>query len=629
MDRSPTDRDRAVGEHARSARLATSPDPNGAGTLGLMVDPRIYRGLLILVAFAVIVFGFSLEDQPPSLGTAIAPGQFFATVGSTMQALDSSYPERAPGSPGDRALAGYVAGQLQNAGGFNVRTDSFSAETTAGNRVLENVVATRPGLGSGTIVVLSHRDAVGRGEADLSGTAVLLGLAHALSGETLGRSVTLVSTSGQIGTAGATRLARSLSGQPVDAVIVLGDLAAAAVRNPVVVPWSDTDLLAPPLLTRTLSSYVGSETGIAGQSGGLAGQVARLAFPFATTEQAPFAASGIPAVLLSLSGDRPIGGREALTHSARTADLGMAVLQTVNALDRGRSVGSPSSYLVISGQVVPLWAVRLLVLALILPVAACTLDAVARTRRRGHTLVRWLGWVLTGAVPFVLCLIALLIARAAGLLSFTPPGAAAGAGVRTTGGDLALLLVLLALIVASFASLRPLCLRMLAQQLPDSGRRPESPAADAAAVALSVVLCLLAALVWVLNPFAALLLVPALHAWLWLAQPGARAHRWSMGLLLAIGFAPLALVLFYYANAYGLSPVALAFSLALMPGGAMSILTALCWAIALGCGASAVIIGLRAMRATAAVADQAVTVRGPTSYAGPGSLGGTESALRR
>lgn len=594
-----------------------------------MVDPRIYRGFLVLVAFAVIVFGFSLTDQPHSLGTSIAPGQFFSSVGSSMDALAQRYPNRAPGSAGDADLAGYVSGQLQHAGGFSVRTEPFTADTTAGRRTLENVVATRPGLGSGTIVVVSHRDAVGSGEADLSGTAVLLGLAHALSGETLSRSVTLVSTSGQIGTAGATQLARTLSGQPVDAVIVLGDLASRAVRDPVVVPWSDTDLLAPPLLTKTLSNYVNAETGIARQSGGLAGQVARLAFPFATTEQAPFAARGLPAVLLSLSGDRPADAREPLAPSARTANLGMALLQTVNALDRGAAPGAPSAYLLISGQLVPLWAVRLLVLALILPVAACTLDAVARTRRRGHTLLRWLGWVLTGAAPFVIGLAALLIERATGILSFTPPGAAAGAGVTMTGGDVAALLAVLVLVVAGFVFLRPLCLRLLAQQLPESGRRPESPAADAAAVALSVVLCVLAVIVWVLNPFAALLLVPALHMWLWLAQPAARGHRWSMALLLLVGVAPIGLLLFYYANAYGLAPAALAWSLALLPGGAMSIVTALCWAVALGCVASAVIIGLRAVRATAAIAEQVVTVRGPTSYAGPGSLGGTESAVRR
>ena len=450
-----------------------------------------------------------------------------------------------------------------------------------------------------------------------------------LSGESLGRSVMLISTSGQIGSAGATQLAQSLSGQQLDGVIVLGDLAAQRVSSPVIVPWSSTDKLAPPLLASTLGAFVGSETGINRGTEGLAGQVARLAFPFSITEQAPFAGRGIGAALLSLSGDRPVSGDEKLAASSRTASLGMAVLQTVNSLDHGQAIGPPSGYLVISGQLVPLWAVRLLVLVLILPVAAATLDSVARARRRGHRLSRWFGWVLTGALPFVLGLAALLIARAAGLLSFTPPGAVAGAGARMTGGDLIVLVVIAALIAAAFVFLRPVCLRLLAQRLPERGRRPESPAADAAAVALSAVLSLLALIVWVLNPFAALLLVPALHMWLWLAQPEARGRRWSMALLLLVGILPLALILFYYANAYGLSPVALAWGLALLPAGAMPIITALCWSLALGCVASAVIIGLRAVRVEATAAEAPVTVRGPTSYAGPGSLGGTESALRR
>ncbi len=66
-----------------------------------------------------------------------------------------------------------------------------------------------------------------------------------------------------------------------------------------------------------------------------------------------------------------------------------------------------------------------------------------------------------------------------------------------------------------------------------------------------------------------------------------------------------------------------------MPGGAMSVVAALCWAVALGCVSSAFIIGLRAARAAATAAEAPVTVRGPASYAGPGSLGGTKSALRR
>jgi hypothetical protein len=543
--------------------------------------------------------------------------------------------DRAPGSTGDGALATYVAQELageHNSGitGFSVRNDFFSAQTAAGQRTLDNVVATRPGLGSGTIVVVSHRDAVASpGKADLYGTAVMLTLARALSGETLNRSVMFVSTSGQIGAAGATRLATSLAGQPIDAVIVLGNLAGEVISDPVVVPWSSTDALTPVLLNNTLAAFVKSQTGIAGVGSGLAGQVARLAFPLAITEQAPFAGHGLSAALLSLSGDRPLSGNIALGPATRTASLATAVLQTVNALDNGPMVGRPSADLELSGQLVPLWAVRLLVFVLIMPVAAAALDAVARTRRRGHTLTRWLAWVLTGAVPFVVGLAALLVARASGLMSFTPPGAVAGAGVPRTGGDLAVMLVVAALVVGSFVFLRPFCLRLLAQQLPESGRRPESPAADAAAVALSVVLCALSLIIWALNPFAALLLVPALHLWLWLAQPGARSRRWSIALLLLVGIAPGVLVLFYYANAYGLSPLGLAWSLALLPGGAMSAVAALYWAVALGCLSSAVVIGLRAARASATAADAPVTVRGPASYAGPGSLGGTKSALRR
>jgi hypothetical protein len=333
-------------------------------------------------------------------------------------------------------------------------------------------------------------------------------------------------------------------------------------------------------------------------------------------------------VLLSLSGDRPPAGAVSLGSAGRLAGLGDAVLGTVNALDNGAAVAAPSAYLVLSGKIVPLWAVRLLVLALLLPVVVTTVDAAARAHRRGHTLVRWFGWVLSSAVPFVVGLMALLIARAGGLLSATPPGAVGDPGVKLAGGDLAVLLVVLALVVTSFVFLRPVCLRALTR-LPELGRRPVSPAADAAAVALSVVTCVLALVLWVLDPFAALLLVPALHLWLWLAQPGARSRRWSAALLVLLAAVPAVLVLGYYANSYGLSPIGLAWSLALMTGGALPVFTALCWSVALGCLASAIVIAARAMQATTAAPEPTVTVRGPAGYAGPGSLGGTQSALRR
>jgi len=604
-----------------------------------MVDPRIYRALVVLIAFAVIVFGFSLQSQPGGVSTTLAPGQFFGSTYDTAMGLAKAYANRTPGSPSDNALAQHVEAELKGITGFQVSTQEFTADTASGQQVLTNISATRAGLGGGEIVVVAHRDSVphaGRAVADMTGTAVLLDLARALSGESLTQSVLLVSTSGQVGAAGATELAHSLSSQPVDAVIVLGDLAGARHHNPVVVSWSGSDELAPPLLRNTLARYVRVEAGINTPQTGLAGQFVRLAFPFSVTEQSPFIESGLPAVLLSVSGDKlaPAGTAYVPSTNNQVANLGSAVLQTVNALDQGPPVASPSSYLLIDGKVVPLWAVRLLVLILILPVAATAVDALARTRRRGHSILRWLGWVLCGALPFLIALAALLIARVTNLLSATPPGAVGAGVVPVTGSDTAVLSGVLVLVVLGFVVLRPLGLRAIASAYGSpTGRRAgaaESPAADAAAVALTVVMCLVALALWALNPFAALFLIPALHLWLWLAQPGVRSRRWAVLALTLVAVLPALPVVIYYANAYGLTPPGLLWSGALMiAGGAMPVAMAACWALALGCLASALVIAVRSVRSAASAAEAPVTVRGPASYAGPGSLGGTKSALRR
>ena len=199
-----------------------------------MVDPRIYRGFLVVVAFTVIVFGFSLTNQPPPLGTTIAPGQFFTDL-----TVDDDLARATGRVRGSRArVAGRQCARAPtsisnsrartapvSAASASVTTD-FSAHTTAGGRPLENVIATRPASAAArswwSAIATRSRSP---GKADLYGTAVMLDLARALSGETLNRSVMLVSTSGQIGAAGATQLATSLAGQQVDAVIVLGDLA--------------------------------------------------------------------------------------------------------------------------------------------------------------------------------------------------------------------------------------------------------------------------------------------------------------------------------------------------------------------------------------------------------------------
>ena len=85
----------------------------------------------------------------------------------------------------------------------------------------------RPGLSSRRIVVLSHRDSLARpGLAELSGTAAMLELARLFRARELRKTLVLVSTSGATeGFTGARAWAESAAGGPIDAVLVLGDVA--------------------------------------------------------------------------------------------------------------------------------------------------------------------------------------------------------------------------------------------------------------------------------------------------------------------------------------------------------------------------------------------------------------------
>src|SRR5207248_472301 len=161
----------------------------------------------------------------------------------------------------------------------------------------------RAGQQDGSIVVVANRDALGSpATAQLSGTTVMLELARVLSGETLHHTVVLASTSGSAGGAGAEQLIRTLP-QPVDAVIVLGDLTGTSVQEPIVVPWSNSQQVAPPVLRNTVAAALRAQRGLAPGSTGLLGQLAHLALPMVASELGPFGGSGEPAVLLSLSGE--------------------------------------------------------------------------------------------------------------------------------------------------------------------------------------------------------------------------------------------------------------------------------------------------------------------------------------
>ena len=164
---------------------------------------------------------------------------------------------------------------------------------------------------------------------------------------------------------------------------------------------------------------------------------------------------------------------------------------------------------------------------------------------------------------------------------------------------------------------------------------PVRPSAEGASLAVMLVLLGVALLVWLFNPFACLLLVPAVHLWLLAVELGLRSpSRARVARLLAVvlGALPLVLLLVLYSRELGLGPGELAESVVLgLAGGQVGPLAALLWSAAFGCMVAGVSLAPTPLlpMGTGPTDWTEVSTRGPTSYAGPGSLGGTESALRR
>jgi hypothetical protein len=597
-----------------------------------VLDLRVYRAAFLPALLAVFLAAFSLVDRPAPVASPLAADAFSAErayggrtpLKNSLLELARSYPSRAPGSAGDTALADRVADTLAvrdrtGRPAFRVSREHDGA--------IETVVGVRPGLSSRRIVVVSHRDARSRpGLAELSGTAVMLELARLFRARELRKTLVLVSTSGATqGFTGARAWAERESGAPVDGVIVLGDLAGVRPERPWVVPWSLGPDAAPLGLQRTVEAAVRGQAGPPGGSRALS-QWIRRALPFTVSEQGVIADASLPAVLLGVTGERGPTAGEAVRRSGM-ARFGRSVLRAVSALDAaGTSADGAAAFaddpkgIVTLRNVLPDWAVRLLVGTLLLPALLTALDGFFRVRRRRLAVRPWLLWLAATGLPVVL---AWLWMRALGLTgALDPPDAPvlplppfARAGWLTLGS----IVVVLAL---GWFGLRALVLAR-------AGERG-SPVAGSLAAAAGAVLCTLTALVWLVNPYAAALLLPAAHLWLFAAAPGTRLRGWAGAAAVAAGLAPFTVVALYYSLALALNPLELGWmALLSAASGQLSLAVAIVAAALLACLAGLVLIMRARHRMEAYSEPEPIVTRGPASYAGPGSLGGTESALRR
>jgi Peptidase family M28 len=637
-----------------------------------VLSGRIYRAAWLPLGLALTIAGFSLTGRAAPLASSLAPDAFEGSRAfAVLQGLARRFPDRTPCGAGDTGTADAVARDLRRlggagTGGWAVAAHRFEAQTIAGECTLTDVVAQRPGTtGEPPIVLMAHRDAAGRGAAaELGGTAVLLELARVLAAGETKRTIVLVSTSGGSGGhAGAAEFAEharewlgagagagaeaggepvgaggSAGGSPIDAAIVLGDTAGVKLRPPYVGAFSAGTGSADGTLVSTLDAALAAQAGLPAESPGGWAQAAHLLFPLTEGEQGPLDAAGMEAATIGADGERWTPAAEPVSE-ARLEGFGRAALSAVYALDGGPSVGGAGGMeFQIRHRSIPGWALRLVASALLLPALAALGDGFARARRRREPVGRWVAWTLACAAPFLLCaLFVVALGRVGAIPAPRPP---VSPEALPFDGAVPEAAAAAALVLLLGCSARPSLMRRLRlPRLPDDS--------DAAATAPPLVLGALAAVVWLFAPMTSLLLVVALHAWLLFASPlrppSGRRGRPSLGAvaLAAVGAAPLAAFAAVYAGRLGLGWGGAAHTaLLLLAGGRIGIVGAVLWSIGFG-SLAAVLAVAHAAPAPApagagpgrpdgggAGAAERITIRGPSSYAGPGSLGGTESALR-
>src|SRR5205085_1371982 len=141
-------------------------------------------------------------------------------------------------------------------------------------------------------------------DAQLSGTSALISLARLFRGRSVRRTLTFASTSGGTGGEAGVRKLLSHLGGPIDAAIVLGDVAGDGVRSPRVIPWSEHGGMAPLRLRRTLELALRQEADLPPAAPRALVQLARLAVPLTLTPQGALGADGVSAVTLQVSGER-------------------------------------------------------------------------------------------------------------------------------------------------------------------------------------------------------------------------------------------------------------------------------------------------------------------------------------
>ena len=593
-----------------------------------MIEPRIYRAAFIPAVLAVVLVMFSLENRPKAVPQGLAADVVFDgdVTFRALREIVQRHPDRRPGSLSSAAVARDLAESFRalEPEGFETSVDAWEEN---GERLV-NVIARRPGESRDQIVIMAARDSESIPDATGSAadTAALEQLARVIKDRPSSRTLVLASVDGStLGDAGARRFASTAEDRDrIEAVIVLSNLGAGSAQGPVAIAWSNDDRRGSIGLQRTATASVREEFGKEPSEEGALGQLVRLAHPLGLGAQGPLLADGIEAIRISGSGELPPPDDERGLEDVsvdRLGQLGRSALRLVSALDSADEAPEhgPDSYVAVSRKVLPGWVLAILAGTLLLPALVASIDAFARARRRREEAPGWWRTIALWSLPF---LAAFAMAELLVLLDQAPDAGAAPSepGLHPLDGQA------VAALGACIAT------ALLVWLLVRTRLRRAAEAADSggAGATTALALCVAVFAVWVLNPFAALFLLPAVHAWMLAMLSGFQLTRRGAGFVVFIGLLGPLVAAVVYLDRLSLNPLEGVWYLwVLVTGHAVSPVTTLLACVCAAVAATTMSVIAAQVGTPPPLEPDAPRVRGPGGYAGPGSLGGTPSTLSR
>jgi hypothetical protein len=512
----------------------------------LIVDFRLYRAAFIPALLAAVTLMFSLQGVPPAVEPAVPTSGFEAGPAmATAREIVTTAPNRSPGSEGDDRVADLVADRFEAVEAGISSEQRFDSTFDGEDVTLRNVLLTLSGETDDTVVVLAARDSVEDPGAASSAaaTGALVELAEALGVAGHSKTYVLASTSGASeGAAGALQLLDGLAGAgQVETVVVLSQPGAAELAQPFVVATSAGAQSGSAQLRQTAVRAVETQAGVTPHGAGAFGQLARLAIPSGLGEQSPLIEMDVDAVAISSAGERPLppgrDGEENLS-AGTVSDFGRAAQSLVQAVDSAPSLDhGPPTYLEVGGNLVPGWTLSLLALGLLLPALVAAVDAGARALRRTEHLSSGLAWAAAMALPLLGGLATLYLLSFFGVVPrprfpFDPAAFEVG--------------------VAAVATAVLVCAAVIAGAFLLRGRSPAASAGYATVAGVGVVAAASGLVVWLANPYLALLLAPASHVWLLATGSLRLTHVATAAVAAALSLLPAAAALGHVASALDL-----------------------------------------------------------------------------